>query len=174
MTKGGARGDFVIMLKYNPRLKQTARRLRAAMTDAEQRLWWRLRGKQLLGVPFYRQKPIGNYVVDFYAPAVALVVEVDGAHHFEAAEAGKDEIRSAYLEKQGLRVLRFTDLEVLQELEAVVQAIFEAVAPANPPDPLFQRGNRRGRRQIASVQRVEIWNITRFARGMKERDDGFR
>ena len=71
------------MLKYNPRLKQTARRLRAAMTDAEQRLWWRLHGKQLLGVPFYRQKPIGNYVVDFYAPAVALVVEVDGAHHFK-------------------------------------------------------------------------------------------
>ena len=121
------------MLKYNPRLKQTARRLRAAMTDAEQRLWWRLHGKQLLGVPFYRQKPIGNYVVDFYAPAVALVVEVDGAHHFEVAEAGKDEIRSAYLEKQGLRVLRFTDLEVLQELEAVVQAIFEAVAAGKSP-----------------------------------------
>ncbi|MBI4528658.1 MAG: DUF559 domain-containing protein [Deltaproteobacteria bacterium] len=54
------------MLKYNRRLKQTARRLRAAMTDAEQRLWWRLRGKQLLGVQFYRHKPIGNYVVDLF------------------------------------------------------------------------------------------------------------
>jgi very-short-patch-repair endonuclease len=121
------------MLKYNPRLKQTARRLRAAMTDAEQRLWWRLRGKELLGVQFYRQKPIGNYVVDFYAPAVALVVEVDGAYHLEAAQAGKDGMRSAYLEKQGLRVLRFTDLEVLQQLDVVVEAIFQAVAVSKSP-----------------------------------------
>ena len=95
------------MLKYNSRLKQPARRLRAAMTDAEQRLGWRLRGKQLLGVQFYRHKPIGNYIVDFHAPAVALVVEVDGAHHLEASQAGEDEMRTAYLEKQGLRVLRF-------------------------------------------------------------------
>ena len=77
------------------------------MTDAEQRLWWRLRGKQLLGVQFYRHKPIGNYIVDFHAPAVALVVEVDGAHHFEASQAAEDEMRTAQLEKQGLRVLRF-------------------------------------------------------------------
>ena len=86
------------MLKYNQRLKQPARRLRAAMTDAEQRLWWRLRGKQLLGVQFYRQKPIGNYIVDFHAPAVALVVEVDGGHHFEALMARGDRMRTAYLE----------------------------------------------------------------------------
>ena len=85
------------MLKYNTRLKQTARHLRAAMTDAEQRLWWRLRGRQLLGVQFYRQKAIGNYVVDFYAPAVALVVEVDGAHHFEGAQAERDAMRTVYL-----------------------------------------------------------------------------
>lgn len=121
------------MLKYNPRLKQPARRLRAAMTDAEQRLWWRLRRKQLLGVQFYRQKPIGNYVVDFYAPAVALVVEVDGADHFEAAQAEKDGMRTAYLEKQGLRVLRFTDLEVLQHLDVVVESIFQAVAARKSP-----------------------------------------
>ena len=106
------------MLKYNPRLKQPARRLRAAMTDAEQRLWWHLRGKQLLGVQFYRLKPIGKYIVDFHAPAVALIVEVDGAHHFDAPQARADEMRTANLEKQGLRVLRFTDVEVLQQLES--------------------------------------------------------
>ncbi len=119
------------MLKYNPRLKQPARRLRAAMSDAEQRLWRRLRGKQLLGVQFYRQKPIGNYIVDFHAPAVGLVVELDGGHHFEAPQARGDEVRTAYLEKQGLRVLRFTDLEVLQQLDVVVEAIFAAVAGNN-------------------------------------------
>ena len=57
------------MLAYKPQLKPLARRLQAAMTDAEHRLWFRLRRKQLLGVQFYRQKPIGKYIVDFYAPA---------------------------------------------------------------------------------------------------------
>ena len=115
------------MLKYNPRLKQSARRLRATMTDAEQRLWYRLRGKQLLGVQFYRQKPIGNYVVDFYAPAAGLVVEVDGANHFEGSTAAKDPVRTAYLSRQGLNVVRFSDREVLQELDSVVEAIYTAV-----------------------------------------------
>jgi very-short-patch-repair endonuclease len=119
------------MLKYNPQLKQLAHRLRAGMTDAEQRLWFRLRRKQVLGVQFYRQKPIGNYIVDFYAPAAALVVEVDGAHHFEAPQARRDEARTTYLQGQGLQVLRFTDLEVLQQLDEVVDAVFAAVAAAN-------------------------------------------
>ena len=117
------------MLKYNPRLKQLARRLRAAMTDAESGCG----GACVVKVQFYRQKPIGNYIVDFHAPAVALVVEVDGAHHFEASQTGKDEMRTAYLEKQGLRVLRFTDLEVLQQLDVVVEAIFRAVAASKSP-----------------------------------------
>jgi len=56
------------MLAYKPQLKPLARRLRAAMTDAEHRLWFRLRRKQLLGAQFYRQKPIGKYIVDFYPP----------------------------------------------------------------------------------------------------------
>ncbi len=82
------------MLKYNPRLKTTARSLRAGLTDAEQRLWGRLRRKQISGVQFYRQKPIGNYIVDFYTPAARLVVEVDGSHHFELAQVRHDRQRS--------------------------------------------------------------------------------
>jgi very-short-patch-repair endonuclease len=70
------------VLKYDPRLKGAARSLRSDPTDSEQRLWSRLRRKHILGVQFYRQKPIGRYVVDFYAPAVGLVVEVDGGQHF--------------------------------------------------------------------------------------------
>jgi len=130
LTKGGEGGFSSRVLRYNPRLKPSARRLRTAMTDAEQRLWVRLRRKQLGGVQFYRQKPIGNYVVDFYAPAAGLVIEVDGAHHLETPQSERDEIRTAFLEEQGLRVLRFTDLEVLQQLDAVVEAIFAAVAVA--------------------------------------------
>ena len=65
------------MLQYNPNLKYIARYLRRETTESEQALWSRLRGMQLLGVQFYRQKPIGNYVMDFYAPKASLEVEVD-------------------------------------------------------------------------------------------------
>ena len=64
------------MIKYNPKLKEEARRLRAQMTDSERALWARLRRKQVQSVQFYTQKPIGNYIVDFYAPKAKLVVEV--------------------------------------------------------------------------------------------------
>jgi very-short-patch-repair endonuclease len=64
--------------------------LRANLTDAEQRLWARMRRKQILGVQFYRQKPIGDYIADFYAPAVRLIVEVDGSQHAELSQAKYD------------------------------------------------------------------------------------
>ncbi|MEW6300566.1 MAG: endonuclease domain-containing protein [Thermodesulfobacteriota bacterium] len=118
------------MRRYNPNLKSTARTLRTNLTDSEQLLWSRLRRKQLLGVRFYRQKPLGNYIVDFYAPSDRLVVEVDGSQHLEAIQAEHDQQRTVYLEQQGLRVLRFTNLEVLQELEAVVEEIYRAVQKA--------------------------------------------
>ena len=115
------------MLKYNPKLKTKARSLRAGLTDAEQYLWRRLRRKQILGVQFHRQKPIGNYIVDFYAPTAQLVVEVDGSQHAELTQAKYDERRSKYLENLGLRVLRFDDRPVLLELDAVAQEIYRAV-----------------------------------------------
>ncbi len=115
------------MLNYNPQLKTRARTLRTHLTDAEQRLWSRLRGKQILGIQFYRQKPIGNYIVDFYAPTARLVIEVDGAHHLDVAQARYDRQRSESLEESGLKVLRFDDRQVLLELESVTQVIFRAV-----------------------------------------------
>jgi very-short-patch-repair endonuclease len=130
------------MLKYNTSLKQPARKLRADMTDAERLLWSRLRGKQLLGVQFYRQKPIGPYIVDFHAPAAKVVVEVDGSQHFEADGQAEDGRRDAYLKSLGQRVLRFDNLQVLKETEAVLETIFGAVGARvkSPPAPLFQRG----------------------------------
>ena len=71
-------GGFSPMLPYNRRLKTQARSLRTNPTDAELHRWYRLRRKQILGVQFYRQKPIGNYIAHFYAPAAKLVVEPDG------------------------------------------------------------------------------------------------
>ncbi len=130
------------MLKYNTSLKQPARKLRYDMTDAERLLWSRLRGKQILGVQFYRQKPLGPYIVDFHAPAAKLVVEVDGSQHFEVDAQAKDGRRDAYLETLGLRVLRFDNLQVLKETEAVLEAILGVVEARvkSPLPPLFQRG----------------------------------
>ena len=125
LGKGGW-GDFP-MLPYNRRFKTKARSLRTTPTDAELRLGYRLRRKQILGVQFYRQKPIGNYIADFYAPAVKLVVELDGAQHLELGQAKYDAQRTRDLEQQGLKVLRFDDRQALLQTESVLEAIFQAV-----------------------------------------------
>jgi very-short-patch-repair endonuclease len=104
-----------------------ARELRKNMTEAEQALWFKLRRKQLLDVQFYRQRPIGNYVVDFYAPSAKLVIEVDGSQHLEKDHLVLDEQRDKFLESQGLQVLRFDNLQVLQTLDLVIEQIFRVL-----------------------------------------------
>jgi very-short-patch-repair endonuclease len=134
------------MLRYREDLKSRSRDLRSAMTDAEQLLWSRLRRKQIEGVQFYRQKPIGKFIVDFHAPRCGLVVEVDGSQHLDADGLAQDEKRTALLTRMRLKVLRFDNLQVLKETEAVLEVIYKEVvaalssAPKSPPAPLFQRG----------------------------------
>ena len=115
------------MLNYNRHLKKFARRLRDRMTDAEERLWFRVRRKQIGGVQFYRQKPIGAFIVDFYAPTAKLVIEVDGSQHFTADGRISDAIRDSYLHSLGLEVLRFDDRQVLLETDAVLEAVWRSV-----------------------------------------------
>lgn len=115
------------MLRYRPELKQTARKLRKHMTDSERILWSRLRGKQLCSIQFYRQKPIGNYIVDFYGPGAKLVVEIDGSQHFTPETAKKDQIRDDHMKREGLEVLRFSSRAVLKETDAVMAKIHRAV-----------------------------------------------
>ena len=98
---------------------ERARRLRQNMTETERRLWSRLRGGQLNGLKFRRQHPLPPYIVDFYCEARQLVVELDGSQHNEVA----DRARTRFLEKQGLVVLRYWDHEVLQQIDAVLEAI---------------------------------------------------
>ena len=97
------------------------------MTDSERNLWTRLRRKQIMDVQFYRQKPIGPYIVDFYAPKAKIVVEVDGSQHMEKEIEQKDVKRDKYLKNQNLFVLRFDNLQVLQELDSVVEMIYQTV-----------------------------------------------
>ena len=112
------------VLRYDPPLKRLARRLRSGMTDAEHRLWFNLRRKQLDGVPCYRQKPIGPYIVDFYLPEIRLVIEVDGSQHLTEAGMQADAKRTAYLESLGLKVIRFDNGQVLLETHAVLEVIW--------------------------------------------------
>ena len=101
------------MLWYTATLKGQARELRKKLTESENALWSRLRGKQLLGMQFYRQKPIGQYIVDFFAPRARLVVEVDGSQHMEENHLQRDKNRDEYLKGLGLKVLRFNSRVVL-------------------------------------------------------------
>ena len=131
------------MLEYSRNLKPPSRELRKKMTDAEQVLWSRLRGKQLNDVQFYRQKPIGPYIVDFYAHAAMLVIEVDGSQHYEPEHARKDADRDRCLSDEGFLVMRFDNLQVLQETDAVVEQIYRMIEERQiPPIAPLCKGGR--------------------------------
>ena len=130
------------MLPYNKNLKEPSRILRKEMTDAEQVLWLHLRRKQILDIQFYRQKPIGPYIADFYAPAVKLIIEADGSQHMEEEHREYDAVRDTFLKANGLLVLRFDNLQVLTETEAVMEAIFRVCSERQiPPNPPFSKGD---------------------------------
>jgi len=97
------------------------------MTDAEKKLWERLRRKQLAGLQFYRQKPLGDFIVDFHAPAAKLVIEVDGSQHLEPDHRRRDEARDQWLHSMDLLVLRFDNAQVLLDFDAVVEQINEVI-----------------------------------------------
>ena len=111
----------------------SARRLRQNMTDAEPKLWAALRDRQLDGVKFRRQHPLGPYVLDFFSEDGKLAIEVDGGQHADSAE---DVTRTAWLEARGCRVLRFWNNEVLSNLTGVLDIIRAATAsPHHNPLP---------------------------------------
>jgi very-short-patch-repair endonuclease len=109
-----------------------ARRLRTDMTDAERRLWYHLRRHGMNGLKFRRQHPFGPYILDFYCAEARLAVELDGGQHFEASGTAYDGRRTEYLEVQGVRVLRFTNIEALRETDAVLEVILRAVGRPSP------------------------------------------
>ncbi|BBO67330.1 DNA methylase [Desulfosarcina alkanivorans] len=106
--------------------KNNARQLRKTQTDAERRLWQLLRNRSLAGCKFRRPHPVGPYICDFVCIDRQLVIEVDGGQHRLQAE--KDEVRTAYLESKGYRVMRFWNHEVLTETEAILKRILNMIA----------------------------------------------
>ena len=121
-----------------------ARQMRANDTDAEKRLWRILRNRKLGGFKFRRQVPVGRYIVDFYCHEGKLVVEADGGQHSEPAAAKYDNDRAVFLARQGIRVLRFWDHDVLKHTDAVREQVYrelterasqEGEASVVPPHP---------------------------------------
>jgi very-short-patch-repair endonuclease len=117
------RGVYIIipMFRYNPNLKRLARQLRKQSTLAEVLLWRHLKGRRRRGVDFHRQKPIGEFIIDFFAPKPVLAVEIDGdTHRFKEQE---DLERQRKLETLGICFLRFSDRQAKIGIDSIVQTI---------------------------------------------------
>lgn len=110
------------------RQRDHARRLRREQTDAERTLWKALRSRQLNGLKFRRQHPVGPYIADFCCLELNLAIELDGGHH--ALQTDADERRSHALAQEGYRVLRFWNHDVLRNLEGVLHRIAESAKPS--------------------------------------------
>ena len=104
------------------------RRLRSNMTGPETRRWSRLRARQLQGLKFRRQHGIGPYIVDFYCPEQSLVSEVDGDSHADADQIVRDQLRDAYFQSLGLRVLRYFNDDIMKNLAGVLEDLAEKLA----------------------------------------------
>ncbi len=111
------------MLPYNTNLKPRSQELRNNMTTAEVLLWSKINNNRINGHRFYRQKPVGDYIADFYCPKAKLVIEVDGGQHSKNENVEYDRIREKYMESLGLRILRFTNKDVLTNIHMVLETI---------------------------------------------------
>ena len=116
------------IIPYNPNLKEFARQLRNNSTKAEVILWQKLKNKQMYGYDFHRQKPIGNYIIDFFCQELMLAIEVDGYSHQLEEVYDKDIIKTQKLNQLGISLLRFTDNEVLKDTFNVLLAIENFIA----------------------------------------------
>src|SRR5665647_322402 len=126
------------MPKYrvNEFKRSQARTLRRALTDAELRLWWLLRSRQLEATKFRRQVPIGPWVVDFVSFEQMLVVEADGSQHVASQ---RDQTRDADLQGRGFRILRFWNNDIIRNANGVLQQIMEAIEQSPSPRGLRPR-----------------------------------
>ncbi|MGX2955864.1 endonuclease domain-containing protein [Ursidibacter arcticus] len=112
------------MQPYSKSLKPLSQKLRIEQTDVERKLWQRINRDQLLGFRFNRQKPLLNYIVDFYCPKAKLIIELDGSQHYNPDYQEKDRLRDAELNSLGFTVMRFSNNEIYLEIEAVVEQIY--------------------------------------------------
>ena len=111
------------IIPYNPKLKELARDLRNNSTKAEIILWLKLKSKQMYGYDFHRQKPIDNYILDFFCQELMLGIEVDGYSHGIVEVYDKDIVKEEKMNYLGIGILRFTDDQILRDMDNVLRAI---------------------------------------------------
>jgi very-short-patch-repair endonuclease len=128
------------VLPYNAKLLGRSRDLRKHMTDAEIILWSKLRMKQMNGFQFFRQKPIGGYIADFFCMKAKLVIEVDGGQHYLKKTMGYDRTRDQKLQDLGLTILRFTNVDIKENIDGVIEVILNSLKAKSPLVPLYKRG----------------------------------
>ena len=120
---------------YNPKLKLHARKLRNKSTYAEVLLWNKLKNKQLRDYDFHRQKPILNYILDFFCHELFLAIEIDGITHDSEIQQAKDKIRQAEIEALGIKFLRFEDRDIKTQMDGVIRKILNYIEE-------FENGSR--------------------------------
>ncbi len=114
-----------------PDIEQAAKTLRKQLTPAEARLWEALRNKKLYGFHFRRQHPVGRFIADFYCSAGKLVIEIDGEIHAEQSDY--DATRTGEMEAYGYQVIRFKNQQIFDDLNSVLEAIYQAMLTRAPP-----------------------------------------
>ena len=142
------------IIPYNPILKEFARQLRNDSTKTEIFLWLKLKGKQMYGYDFHRQKPIDNYILDFFCHELMLGIEVDGYSHEFLEVYNKDTVKEKRMNELGVSVLRFTDEQVLRDMENVIRAIefFIIEYEKHTPSP-SQEGVRSANDQLNRIEK---------------------
>ena len=145
------------IIPYNPKLKESARKLRNNSTLGEIILWKKLKGEQFFGYDFHRQKPLLEYIVDFYCAELNLIIEIDGQYHEHSDNYNKDVKRQQDLEKYDLHFLRFTEKEMKLQLQNVLRAIEIYITEIIP-------GNIQGTEELAD------WNTFEFIRDVLGRN----
>jgi very-short-patch-repair endonuclease len=138
------------IIPYNPILKERARALRKNMTRGEVLLWTKLSRKQMCGYDFDRQRPIDDYVVDFYCKELRLAIEIDGWSH--AVKGMRDVARQKRLESVGIQFLRFTEQNVVADLQSVADQIEMWIQQemARKPTPSPSKGGEQDGRRASS------------------------
>jgi len=121
------------LIHNRPELKDVRRQLRHSLTAAEAILWKNLQRAQLAGRKFRRQHSVGNYILDFYRPESRLAIELDGQRHFNSIASDRDGRRREFLRRLNIRVLRFENRAVFENLNGVLEAIRKHLTTPWPP-----------------------------------------
>lgn len=127
------KGENLTMKIYNKQTtKENRRNLRKSQTPEGLIFWANVKGRRFHKYKFRRQYAIGKYIADFYCPQLRLIVEIDGGQHFEEGNKKYDELRTEYFEKLGMRVKRYTNVHIKNNLSGVMDDLMEACVNCNP------------------------------------------